>query len=100
MSVVSTSQQPFSNDIDLAIKICEGVRPSFSNNTSKVYIELAHKCPNKRPTAKKKNKETIDFWNNSFNNDKSSLMKWTSLNLILQRLQQQCILMLFIQVDY
>ena len=41
MSVVSTGQQPFSNlayDEYLAMKICEGVRPRFSNNTPKFYI--------------------------------------------------------------
>src|SRR5437763_8441306 len=58
MSVISTGQQPFYNiahDRDLAFKICEGVRPGFSINTPKFYIELAYKCmdadPNNRPTA-------------------------------------------------
>ena len=58
MSVVSTGQQPFNNlahDVGLAMKICEGVRPGFSNNTPKFYIELAFRCmdanPDKRPTA-------------------------------------------------
>src|SRR5437764_4497325 len=59
MSVISTGQQPFYNiahDRDLAFKICEGVRPSFSINTPKFYIELAYKFmdanPDNRPTAK------------------------------------------------
>src|SRR6266511_3644373 len=58
MSVVSSGQQPFYNiahDEDLALKICEGVRPGFSINTPKFYIELAYKCmdanPDNRPTA-------------------------------------------------
>src|SRR5205085_6598187 len=58
MSLVSTGQRPFYNiahDTNLAIKICEGVRPAFSINTPKSYIELAYKCmnadPNNRPTA-------------------------------------------------
>jgi serine/threonine protein kinase len=58
MSVISTGQQPFYNiahDRDLAFKICEGVRPDFSINTPKFYIELAYKCmdadPDNRPTA-------------------------------------------------
>ena len=58
MSVISTGQQPFNNlahDINLAMKICGGERPEFSNNTPKFYIELAFKCmdanPDKRPTA-------------------------------------------------
>jgi serine/threonine protein kinase len=68
MSVVSTGQQPFNNlahDEYLAMKICEGVRPGFSNNTPKFYIELAFRCmdanPDKRPTAKEI-KKIIDTW--------------------------------------
>ena len=73
MSVVSTGQQPFNNlahDEHLAMKICEGARPGFSNNTPKFYIELAFRCmdanPDKRPTAK----EIYDCFNkyNKFNN--------------------------------
>src|SRR5688572_18868552 len=68
MTVVSTGQQPFNNlahDEYLAMKICEGVRPGFSNNTPKFYIELAYRCmdanPDKCPTAKEIYK-IIDFW--------------------------------------
>jgi len=74
MSVVSTGQQPFNNishDIDLAVSICKGVRPGFSSNTPKFYIELAFKCmdadPDRRPTADEIFK-TIKFWEDSFNN--------------------------------
>ena len=69
MSLVSTGQQPFYNiahDTDLAFKICEGVRPAFSINTPKSYIELAYKCmdanPNNRPTAEE---IYVDFQHNS-----------------------------------
>ena len=58
MSETSTHQQPFEDlphDIDLAFKICGGLRPSFSDNTPECYIKLAYKCtdadPQKRPTA-------------------------------------------------
>src|SRR5437763_418289 len=68
MSVVSTGQQPFNDiahDLNLAFKVCEGLRPSFSNNTPKFYIELAYKCmdaePDNRPTAEEILK-TIAFW--------------------------------------
>ena len=68
MSVVSTGQQPFNNlahDEYLAMNICKGARPGFSNNTPKFYIELAFKCmdanPDKRPTAKEIY-EIIDLW--------------------------------------
>ena len=69
MSVISTGQQPFNDKAhghDLMLKICEGLRPAFSNNTPKIYIELAYKCmdadPDNRPTADEILK-TIAFWN-------------------------------------
>src|SRR5439155_17911659 len=68
MSEISTGQQPFNNkahDHGLMLKICEGLRPGFSNNTPKFYIELAYKCmdagPDSRPTAEEM-LETIAFW--------------------------------------
>src|SRR5439155_3128094 len=71
MSLISTGQQPFNNlahDTNLAIKICEGLRPAFSNNTPKIYIELAYKCmdanPDKRPSVEEVGK-IINFWRNS-----------------------------------
>src|SRR5688572_4109677 len=70
MSVVSTSQQPFNNlahDEYLAMKICKGARPGFSNNTPKFYIELAFRCmnanPDKRPTVEEIHK-IISDWSN------------------------------------
>ena len=75
MSVVSTGQQPFNNlahDIDLAMKICRGARPGFSNNTPKFYIELAFRCmdanPDKRPTAKEI-LEIIKIWHYSYQDE-------------------------------
>jgi serine/threonine protein kinase len=71
MSETSTCQQPFKDqphDLDLASKICGGLRPSFSDNTPKCYIELAYKCmdanPEKRPTADEILK-IITFWKDS-----------------------------------
>src|SRR5437773_11014187 len=68
MSVISTGQQPFNDKAHghgLMLKICEGLRPAFSNNTPKIYIELAYKCmdadPDNRPTAEEILK-TITFW--------------------------------------
>ena len=73
MSEISTGQQPFRNlphDLNLASKICEGLRPAFSNNTPKFYIELAYKCmdadPDNRPTAEEILK-TIAFWKDAEN---------------------------------
>src|SRR5439155_25898201 len=68
MSVISTGQQPFNDSAhghSLMLKICEGLRPSFSNNTPKFYIELAYKCmdadPDNRPTTEEILK-IMDFW--------------------------------------
>ena len=79
MSVISTGKQPFYNiahDRNLAFKICEGVRPGFSINTPKFYIELAYKCmdanPDNRPTAEEILK-TIDFWKEGIENTEEIL---------------------------
>ena len=68
MSETSTHQQPFKDqphDIDLAFRICGGLRPSFSDNTPECYIKLAYRCmdadPEKRPTADEILK-IIAFW--------------------------------------
>ena len=68
MSVISTGQQPFNDKAHghgLMLKVCEGLRPAFSNNTPKIYIELAYKCmdadPDNRPTTEEI-LEIIDFW--------------------------------------
>ena len=68
MSIISTGQQPFNDKAhghSLMLKVCEGLRPAFSNNTPKIYIELAYKCmdadPDNRPTAEEILK-TIFFW--------------------------------------
>ena len=75
MSVISTGQQPFYNvahDRNLAFKICEGIRPGFSINTPKFYIELAYKCmdanPDNRPSTEEIHK-IIDSWYYSPSNE-------------------------------
>src|SRR5437588_10855710 len=68
MSEISTCQRPFNDKAHghgLMLKICEGLRPAFSSNTPKFYIELAYKCmdadPDNCPTAEEILK-TIAFW--------------------------------------
>src|SRR5437016_14640920 len=95
MSVISTGQQPFyniSHDRNLAFKICEGVRPGFSMNTPKFYIELAYKCmdanPDNRPTAGEIYK-TIRSWYDPSNHSLKEIMnlkRWTRSSLILRQL--------------
>ena len=78
MSETSTHQQPFKDqphDLDLAFKICGGLRPSFSDNTPECYIKLAYKCtdadPEKRPTADEILK-IITFWKDAIESNISS----------------------------
>src|SRR5688572_28388120 len=126
MSETSTCQQPFKDqphDLDLALKICDGLRPSFSDNTPECYIRLAYKCmdadPEKRPTANKI-LETIAIWKDAITLESLKLnkpiyseeqfdeliemrkisKKQMKISLTLQQLQQLFIQMLFIQVDY
>ncbi|RIB23640.1 kinase-like domain-containing protein [Gigaspora rosea] len=56
MSEISTGQRPFdgeSFDLDLMVKICNGLQPVFASGTPECYIELAKQCmnldPQKRP---------------------------------------------------
>ena len=87
MSELSTCQQPFKDqphDLDLAIKICSGLRPSFSDNTPGCYIRLAYKCtdadPKKRPTANEILK-IITFWKDAVaHNDSKYYFKKNELN--------------------
>ncbi|RIB26661.1 kinase-like domain-containing protein [Gigaspora rosea] len=58
MAEITTGQRPFDGykfDGDLAIKICNGLRPVFASGTPACYIELARHCmnlnPQKRPSA-------------------------------------------------
>src|SRR5437764_2136667 len=68
MSVISTGQQPFNNKAHghgLMLKVCEGLRPAFSNNTPKFYIELAYKCMDAQQDNRTTTEELlkiIDFW--------------------------------------
>ena len=78
MSETSTHQQPFKDqphDLDLAFKICGGLRPSFSDNTPECYIKLAYKCtdadPEKRPTADEILK-IIAFWKDAIDKGQSN----------------------------
>ncbi|CAJ0838831.1 14152_t:CDS:2, partial [Entrophospora sp. SA101] len=68
------------HDIDLAFKICGGLRPSFSDNTPKCYIELAYKCtdadPEKRPTANEI-LEAIAFWKDAISMESLKLSKYS-----------------------
>src|SRR6185369_7047573 len=81
MSVISTGKQPFNDKAHgygLMLEICEGLRPAFSNNTPKFYIEFAYKCmdadPDNRPAADEILK-TIAFWKDSLKPNKSNYSK-------------------------
>src|SRR5438094_9654683 len=96
MSVISTGQQPFNDkahDYDLMLKICEGLRPAFSNNTPKIYIELAYKCmdadPDNRPTAEEILK-IIAFWKDIF--DIEEILKSNKPNYSEEQLDELMIM--------
>ncbi|CAJ0906951.1 6812_t:CDS:2, partial [Entrophospora sp. SA101] len=73
------------HDIDLAFKICGGLRPSFSDNTPECYIKLAYKCmnadPEKRPTADEILK-IITFWKDAIVIDENLKLVNTGLQLL------------------
>ncbi len=59
MNEFISEEIPFGNtshDFDLAIKICEGLRPKISEDTPELFADLIIKCwdakPINRPTAK------------------------------------------------
>lgn len=60
MTEMSTRRPPYYGveyDEELAIKICNGLRPNFAEGTPECYIQLANQCmnadPSERPAATK-----------------------------------------------
>ncbi|RIB19939.1 hypothetical protein C2G38_2180526 [Gigaspora rosea] len=58
MTEITTGKIPYDgykHDLELALKVCNGLRPEFAEGTPDYYIELAKKCmdsnPQNRPTA-------------------------------------------------
>jgi serine/threonine protein kinase len=58
MTELSSGKPPFykrKHDINLALEICNGIRPEFGKGTPEIYKKLAYKCmnanSNQRPTA-------------------------------------------------
>ncbi|RIB12647.1 hypothetical protein C2G38_2200047 [Gigaspora rosea] len=58
MTEITTGKRPYDgskHDFELALKICNGLRPKFAEGTPDCYIELAKQCmdsnPQNRPTA-------------------------------------------------
>jgi serine/threonine protein kinase len=71
MTELSSGKPPFYNkkhDSDLALEICEGLRPEFGERTPEIYKKLANKCmnanSNQRPTSTQLSK-ILEFWYNS-----------------------------------
>ncbi|GBB84525.1 hypothetical protein RclHR1_01110010 [Rhizophagus clarus] len=59
MTELSSGKLPFYNkkhDLNLALEICDGLRPEFGKGTPEIYRKLAYNCmnahPKERPTAK------------------------------------------------
>ncbi|CAB4408621.1 unnamed protein product [Rhizophagus irregularis] len=79
MTEVSTGKSPYRNvphDGNLALKICNGLRPRVAKGTPKCYIDLVNQCldvnPGKRPSSKVLLK-TIRNWR--FPNDNYSRLE-------------------------
>ncbi|GES87557.1 kinase-like domain-containing protein [Rhizophagus clarus] len=76
MAELSSGKPPFHNrkhDINLALEICNGLRPAFGKGTPEIYKKLAHRCmnanPNQRPTANELY-EILDYWTDDKVNEK------------------------------
>ncbi|GES75234.1 kinase-like domain-containing protein [Rhizophagus clarus] len=73
MTELSSGKPPFHEreyDINLAVDICEGLRPKFEKGTPEIYCKLATRCldadPDQRPTAEELY-SVINFWYKSIN---------------------------------
>ncbi|GBC05085.1 hypothetical protein RclHR1_06010006 [Rhizophagus clarus] len=70
-----TGRRPFwdrNHDIELIIKICDGLRPQIVTNAPEGYVELMKECwhsdPEKRPTAPDLRSKVRGIWNNEEKN--------------------------------
>ncbi|POG65791.1 kinase-like domain-containing protein, partial [Rhizophagus irregularis DAOM 181602=DAOM 197198] len=75
MAELSSGKPPFykrKHDGDLALEICNGLRPEFGTGTPEIYKKLAHRCmnsnTNQRPTANEL-EEILLCWVNYDNNE-------------------------------
>src|ERR1041384_5023913 len=71
MTELSSGKPPFyhkKHDLNLALDICNGLRPEFGNGTPEIYKKLAYRCvdanPDQRPTVDELY-DVLDFWYNS-----------------------------------
>ncbi|RIB11617.1 hypothetical protein C2G38_2103151, partial [Gigaspora rosea] len=63
MVEMTTGQRSFNNykfDIDLAVMICNGLRPKFAPGTPDCYVELANQCINSDPDKRTNVNEIIN----------------------------------------
>jgi serine/threonine protein kinase len=68
MAELSSGKPPFRNkdhDIQLVLKICDGLRPEFGKGTPEIFKKLAYKCMNAEPIQRPTANELYDiikFW--------------------------------------
>src|SRR5579859_5353373 len=81
MAELSSGRLPFYNKKhvgNLALAICNGLRPEFGKGTPEIYKKLAHRCmnayPNQRPTADELY-EILAFWDYGVNEEKFGYKK-------------------------
>ncbi|RIB29749.1 kinase-like domain-containing protein [Gigaspora rosea] len=82
MTEVSTGQRPFDGykfDINLAVMICNGLRPGFASGTPDCYIEFANQCmdsdPQKRPNISKINNVICEWLRNLASDNETEIKK-------------------------
>src|ERR1051325_11160439 len=74
MAELSSGKPPFykrKHDINLALEICNGLRPEFGKGTPEIYKKLAHRCMNADPKQRPTANELFDifkFWYLSIGN--------------------------------
>ena len=72
MAELSSGKSPFykrKHDANLALAICNGLRPEFGKGTPEIYKKLAYRCMNANPDQRPKANELYDilyFWYKSF----------------------------------
>src|SRR5581483_8150269 len=74
MAELSSGKPPFhkrKHDTNLALEICNGLRPEFGKGTPEIYKKLAHRCMNADPSQRPTVNELFDifkFWHFSIGN--------------------------------
>jgi serine/threonine protein kinase len=93
MAELSSGKPPFyyrKHDNNLALDICNGLRPEFESGTPHIYKKLAHRCmrasPFERPTAEELYRY-LSFWNDIF--DEKVLDKGEKIKAVFNKADKE-----------